>query len=110
MPQLIATAGNLDISPKSDDDVEMGRRREDMAARMPGRFKLQAEINWDRMLAPFLKQPEKKAYENLSSALVLSKTQPERQILEKYAGTEEHALRLRKMAILLMSTPEYQLC
>jgi uncharacterized protein (DUF1800 family) len=116
IPQLISESSEFQMSPKDDDDQQMGMKIRDENAKAsvsPEKPKagqmLRAEINW----VEYQKKFDGVSWENLFSSISLSllqTTAPDEQSLHNYLdrGTREGFI--KTSSIQLMSTPEYQLC
>ncbi len=110
IPQMLAMAEPFDIKTKSDDDVDMGRMNDMMGQRMPGRFKLQADIQWEKLQSAFQKVPAGEMENALLQNLLQTKSKPTKAIDEALASLSSDTNKTLRTAIAIMCTPEYQLC
>ncbi|MCU0335829.1 MAG: DUF1800 domain-containing protein [Chitinophagaceae bacterium] len=109
MPQVLTLNDAVYTSARQDDDSLMGRMQMG-AGRLPNRFLLKAKIDWEGLH----QSPLAKALSNLDTAALQA-------LLPIRAGTTAllknqlqpglpAADKARKSLMLLMATPEYQLC
>ncbi|GAB3007320.1 DUF1800 domain-containing protein [Niabella terrae] len=115
IPQMFNDKDELNVTPKQDDDLMMGRTREGSPA-VPARpakkryGAIEASINW----APYLKQYDDIKREELLQAIrnnLLSVASPNIDALIKnYTDNSSRPGYIKSATIQLMSTPEYQLC
>jgi uncharacterized protein (DUF1800 family) len=109
LPHLVALAEPFDLSAKSDDDVMMGRQAMTDAQRIPQRFKLKGDINWEVFSAEFASVPDEQLMKKVSESLLQSKNNPI-PALASNLSVKDRANGIRQIAIATMATPEYQLC
>ncbi len=114
LPQVLAAKENISLSPKNDDDVNMGMVN-DAAVQKIGKQKAAqdaagAVIDW----TPVYKIFEQVKRENLSRQIqsVLWQLPPKafNDAFAKYADATTRESFIKSMSIALMSTPEYQMC
>jgi hypothetical protein len=109
LPHLVALAEPFDLSAKSDDDVMMGRQAMTDAQRIPQRFKLKGDINWEVFSAQFATVPDGQLLKTVSESLLQSKNNPIPGLASNLS-VKDRANGIRQIAIATMATPEYQLC
>jgi Protein of unknown function (DUF1800) len=104
-PMLLQHNAVIDAVPRQDDDVEMGKEKDQHSP--SNRFS--AVVDWERYVSNFQSVHAKDWLKNsINHILVADKFKTG--LIEKYATTHTTALSLQAIAIHLMSTPEYQLC
>jgi uncharacterized protein (DUF1800 family) len=104
LPQMLNTTDGIVINVKSDDDADMGMAKR--AAGALNKFSLGATIDWQKAFEPFLKLPENKRFESLTAGFLQTRL-PEKDFIMQFSDDKDDN---RKLAIALMSLPEYQLC
>lgn len=109
LPHLVALAEPFDLSAKSDDDAMMGRQTMTDAQRIPQRFKLKGDINWEMFNTQFASVPDGQLLKAVSESLLQSKNNPIPALASKVT-VKDRANAIRQIAIATMATPEYQLC
>lgn len=118
LPQLITDDDSFYITPKPDDDQQMGmgdnttmQSSDNMKAPGKSRFNIRTNIDWNKYIQQFDSVPRNQLY-NVLEAVVLQ-TQPgsvngkAASALINSGSREEY---IKTVTIALMSTPEYQLC
>jgi uncharacterized protein (DUF1800 family) len=113
IPQILANAEAINMRAKADDDNEMGRMQRSQNAAMPAlarRGRQSATINWQEIVPVFAKIDRDNLYDNLCSSLLQARPLPPKATLEAYAKKDSREQYIASMMVLLMSTPEYQLC
>ena len=112
LPQLLASADAISIKPKNDDDNDMGRLQTAVMedTKMPNRFRIKAAINWNATIAPYDKTTKENLYNVVSKSILQTNNVPDKTLLEPLAKNDSRASYISSIMILLMSTPEYQLC
>ncbi len=103
LPQMLNTTEGIAINVKADDDAEMGMAKR--AAGALNKFSLGATIDWQKAFEPFKKLPENKQFESLTAGFLQTRL-PEKEFMMQFVDDKND---LRKLAISLMSLPEYQL-
>ncbi|MCZ2458654.1 MAG: DUF1800 domain-containing protein [Chitinophagales bacterium] len=117
IPQLINDSDELNVKPKSDDDVMMGRKDADVAAEkkkgmkgVPKRQQIYATIDWNAYLKNFEKISREDLIGEISKTLLQSKSETGNDTIRKYADESSRESFIKTATIQIMSTPEYQLC
>ncbi|HEY1114757.1 MAG TPA: DUF1800 domain-containing protein [Chitinophagaceae bacterium] len=111
LPQLINDVDELNVRPKSDDDMT-GGREEGMARRSYGRTgrPINATIDW----AAYLKHYERTSREALVTSLQGSLLQVApgfpAGLIASHADSSSRERFIKTATLQIMSTPEYQLC
>lgn len=118
LPQLIKDDDAIDISVKSDDDVQMGK----MTAPESQSFvrkkqaygrgqQISANVNWEQYAEQFNGVPRENLQAVLESVLLVTPTQ--KATANVVAANTDASSRLafiQSTSVACMSTPEYQLC
>ena len=119
LPQLILEDENIDLSPKTDDDQQMGMREEKSGetqtrpVRNANRLMKQhivANINWDPYVNNFSKVPKEKLIKEIAGALLQTSSCVSEPLLQKQGDVSSRTGFIKSVTIALMATPEYQLC
>ena len=120
LPQLIHDDEAINLSPKSDDDQQMGMKEDakniekgnkgKMNANKMVRQQIMADINWQPFLEKFSKVPKEKLTIEISKTLLQTASGPSKQLLEGQADKSSRESFIKSVTIALMATPEYQLC
>jgi uncharacterized protein (DUF1800 family) len=120
LPQLVHDDEAINLSPKSDDDQQMGMKEELKNGENVNRGKMNAnkivkqqiiaEINWGPYLDKFEKVPKEKLVSEISKTLLQTGAGPSQQLLESQADRSNREGFIKTITIALMATPEYQLC
>lgn len=117
IPQLINDSDELNVKPKSDDDVMMGRKDADVAAEkkkgmkgVPKRQQIYATIDWNVYLKNFEKISREDLIGEISKTLLQSKSETGNDTIRKYTDESSRESFIKTATIQIMSTPEYQLC
>lgn len=100
LPQLITGSETLQLKPKQDDDVQMGRPQPATSRNF------RAVIDWQQFNRPFLQLKEKDRKSILERFLLQSNTIPN---LGSQTDNSQPELAIGTLSLSLMSTPEYQL-
>ena len=119
IPGLIKNEETINIKPKGNDDVEMGRREMlDLGAdkkpkqKKPGSgYQIMAQTDWPLFEKAFSKIKQEDLYALLEQLLL--QTPPgsaDKNALLKIVQQDSKTAYTRTLTIALMSTPEYQLC
>src|ERR1700730_5643250 len=119
LPQLIHEDEAINLSPKSDDDQQMGIM-EDVKVNQKGNKGAQpnklmkqqiiAEINWQPYIIQFAKVPKEKLVSGITQILLQTPSAVSQQLLDQQADKESREGFIKTVTIALMATPEYQLC
>lgn len=121
IPQLVKDNEVFAITPKTDDDQQMGMKEEGrpgnnmreqlQAKRQNERFRINADVKWEDYTKQ-LKDVPREQLVNVIESLVLQ-TKPGTMnsgAVEKMADKTSRENYIQSVTIALMSTPEYQLC
>ena len=105
IPHIIAGHADLDISPKDDDDIMMGKKGN------PLQKKLSMKPDLNAAIQPFNQVPVSKLVGVMAASLwqVPITSEKEKVLLEHTDGSDK-TTQAKTLLLQLMSTPEYQLC
>lgn len=104
LPMIIAGSELLQVVPKSDDDVNMGRSNDSILT------KAIAEIDWKPVLNGFSKVERDNLVSRVMDALLQTLSRPEKDLISKYADSSSRETFIKSCILRVMSLPEYQLC
>ena len=111
IPQIITANEALDIRPKNDDDVEMGKMMDANIKKMQDAVRGgTATIEWSAVNKIFEKVPRENLLQKISATVLQTKSQVSTKVLDKYLNNENRENYIKSAVVNLMSTPEYQLC
>jgi uncharacterized protein (DUF1800 family) len=118
LPQLISDAGEIKLSPKTDDDQMMGMKDDESmkgnknakATRRIMGQQIQASINWSDYIKRFDKTPKEKLISEIGKTLLQVPSGVSEQVLLQHVDTSNRESFIKTTTIQLMATPEYQLC
>lgn len=113
MPKVFTANETVNISPKSDDDLNMGMmeeatlkiKRKMMAAAGGG-----GEIDWESVSKAFEKTKREELLSKISDSLLQTGSRIKTELLLQYIDQSSRENYIKSAVINLMSTPEYQLC
>ena len=117
IPQIIFQSDELELKPKSDDDMMMGMR-ESLPTAAPikgfGKMKnaqmIDAEIFWNDYIKKYDAVPREKLMAEISRTILQTREGVNPDVLKKYVDANSRDYFIKTTTIQLMSTPEYQLC
>ncbi len=115
IPQIIAANEAINLRPKSDDDVMMGRPDDEqrMEAQQNKEFASKggsATIDWAAVSKIFSDVPRENLLQKISDTLLQSQSRVSDTVLNKYLDNTDRDSYIKSAIINEMSTPEYQLC
>lgn len=114
IPQILTANEVLNLAPKPDDDVMMGRTNpEDTTTQRKKTYQIKnasASVDWEAVEIIFDKIPREGLLVNIADALIQSRTPAVDGVLLKYINKGSRQEFIRTAIVYLMSTPEYQLC
>jgi uncharacterized protein (DUF1800 family) len=109
IPAMIIDTQELDMSPKTDDDQQMGMA--DMNKKPGGQKQLiRADIEWEKYISRFSRVSREALLPALSKLLLQTTNTNITGVIEKHIDASSRENFIRSATIRLMSTPEYQLC
>jgi len=117
IPQLINNTDELNVKPKDDDDVMMGRKDTEVSSLkkkkmtgIPKKQQINASVNWGVFLKYFEKTGRDNLIGGISKLLLQTKGEVSDDTIREYADESSRESFIKTAAIQIMSTPEYQLC
>jgi len=121
LPQLINDSDEIKLSPKTDDDQQMGMMddgKNDVAMKGKGakaankmmRQQIQADINWNIFLKQFEKTNKERLITEIGKTILQVPSAVTEKMLMQHVDTSSRDNFIKSVTIQLMATPEYQLC
>ncbi len=120
LPGLIHDDEAINLSPKGDDDQQMGMSEEmkvaikgkkgEKSANRLMKQQIIADIDWQTYQNNFAKVPREKLLAEISKALLQVPSSFDQKVLVQQMDASNREAYIRTATIGLMSTPEYQLC
>ena len=123
IPQLFNDKDLLNVKPKQDDDVMMGRKADGLAnipvrqeiSKPPvkgnkGAGLINAKIDWPQYVSRFNKIKREALLPAISSYLFQVNASTVDEVATKYIDASDREAYIRSVTVQLMSTPEYQMC
>lgn len=114
IPQIITANESIDIHPKNDDDVMMGRMTGDQEKlKMKTGYRrrgIAAEVDWQIAAKIFEKVKRENLLSKISETVLQTKSSVSSSLLVKYINNETRESYIKTAIVYLMCTPEYQLC
>lgn len=116
IPQMMYASGDVNMTPKDDDDQMMGRmsKGEAGANRMRQGVtrggQIVTEVNWDVYLKKFDTVSRQDLLGALTKLLLQTPAGVGESTLEKFVNSSTREAYIKTATIQLMSTPEYQMC
>jgi uncharacterized protein (DUF1800 family) len=118
IPQLIQDDDAFFITPKSNDDIQMGMRENTENFKGTGKkavgksgFQIMANVDWDAYTKQFANIPQEQLYPALENILLQTPASSvNKQAVINTANNSTRDSFIQSVSIALMSTPEYQLC
>jgi uncharacterized protein (DUF1800 family) len=116
LPQLIKDDDTIYVTPKPNDDVQMGMNdNNDINTIKTGignnGFKIEARVDWDSYINQFSNVAEHNLYKVIESVVLQAgKKDVTQQVIESNIASNSKQDYIKNVTIALMSTPEYQLC
>ncbi|PSK88875.1 DUF1800 domain-containing protein [Taibaiella chishuiensis] len=119
IPGLVKNEESINIKPKGDDDVQMGRKEmlETGTVARPrqkkpgGGYQILAQIDWQQLDQPLERVSQEALYPTLEQFIL--QTPPgsaDAASLQKLVVQTDRPAYIHSLVIAFMSTPEYQLC
>jgi hypothetical protein len=79
------------------------------AQKIPQRFKLKGDIDWDSLIKRFEKVPDAQLIQAIPTALLQSKQNPMTNLASRFKS-QDRITSIMQITIATMATPEFQLC
>jgi uncharacterized protein (DUF1800 family) len=118
IPKLINDVDEMNVTPKDDDDVMMGKKdamatqpntRNTRASKAAGRL-INANVDWDIYVKNFESVEREKLAAGVQGVLLQVKSSVSEELIKKYSDESGRANFIKSATLQIMSTPEYQLC
>lgn len=111
LPQMINDTDQLNIAPKSDDDMAGGREDATVKNVYGKRGRpIIAAVDWEAYVKQFESVPRTTLLQSVQNALLQVKPGYGMEVIRPYVDDSSRASYIRTATIQVMSTPEYQLC
>ncbi len=104
LPMIIAGKELIQVEPKADDDLNMGRSNT-----LEG-FQASAEINWGPILNGFKNVKREDLVEKIMNTFLQTNSLPDERLIKKYADESSREAFIKSVILRTMSLPGYQLC
>jgi len=114
VPMLINDQDDLNLSPKTDDDV-MGGQMDDKPAMKKGGYArvgkpINAKVDWNAYTKNFESTPRENLLAKVQSALLQVTPAYKADLIKAYADSSSKDSFIKSATLQIMSTPEYQMC
>lgn len=121
LPQLLKDNETANITPKTDDDQQMGMMDDKMAKRdykiynnkTPGNTaqRIMADINWDEYMKVYKDIPRENLVDVMATILLQTPDGSiKKDTVSAAADASSKETFIKSVTVALMATPEYQLC
>jgi len=117
IPQMFNDKDELNVAPKQDDDVMMGRRTDGTAA-VPEKVRaarkiygaVAAKIDWSGNINQYEKIKKEQLLGVIKNNLLQADSPNIQQVVSKNIDASSREAYIKSAIVQLMSTPEYQMC
>lgn len=106
---VLANAAAFSVTPKSDDDIMMGRQEVKKKSKSKKNESLN-EVEWAGVIRVFDKVPRAELLDKLKSAVLQKQSALPESLLLRYIDDSSREAYIKTAIVRIMSTPEYQLC
>lgn len=114
IPQLIKNDDTAYITPKADDDVQMGMKdngEPNTKQETATGFRITANINWNVYMQHFNTVNDNDLYNTIEAVVLQTgNSSISKEVIESNITSNSKEDYIKNVTIALMSTPEYQLC
>jgi hypothetical protein len=112
LPGLLSDADMLNVRPKDDDDLMMGRKDDAITVRLRAKERklFNADIEWNGYTGIFSDIPKEKLMDAMAGILLQTDTTVPEDLVRKHADVSSRDNFVRSATIRMMSLPEYQMC
>ena len=114
IPRLIKDDTEFDLTPKADDDQQMGMKDNfynKMQMELAKKYRINAKINWTEYIKQFEKVKREDLLETLKQLILQTPFNSiHSTVIESNIDKSSREAYIKSATIALMSTPEYQLC
>ncbi|MGC4232175.1 MAG: DUF1800 domain-containing protein [Niabella sp.] len=117
IPQMFNDKDELNVAPKQDDDVMMGRKTDGTAAvpaKTPAPKKVYgavaAKINWSGNISQYEKIEKEQLLGAIKNNLLQVSSSKVQEVVSRNIDASSRETYIKSATVQLMSTPEYQMC
>jgi uncharacterized protein (DUF1800 family) len=124
IPKLINDVDEMNVTPKDDDDVMMGMKKNEggmplvkkaggqqgMAYAGAKKQQINANVDWEQYVKSFDKIAREKLVDTISTTLLQVKSSVGIDLIKKYSDETNREAFVKTVTLQVMCTPEYQLC
>ncbi|GAB4093842.1 DUF1800 domain-containing protein [Flaviaesturariibacter terrae] len=110
IPMLLNEQDDLNVRPKTDDDVSGGKTEAQPAALRNGGRVLNTHIEWDRYTKQYGDVPRAQLLDVISGHLLQTPLRVPASAIAAFADDSSREAYVKSATLKLMSLPEYQLC
>lgn len=115
IPQMFTDRDELNLTPKQDDDQQMGRKADGTAnvpaaAKKKNAYTINAKINWPQYISKYKDVKRDELIPAIKKNLLQVNTPGLENALNNTIDTTSREAYIKTVTIQLMSTPEYQMC
>ncbi len=119
IPQMLNEKDELNVKPKDDDDVQMGRKYEEVANEEEKKMQMKStkrggaivvDIDWNNYVKYYNDVPKEKLLVAMQDLLLQVKSGINPGVIKEYADNGSRESFIESATLQIMSTPEYQLC
>lgn len=119
IPKLINDVDEMNVKPKDDDDVMMGRKDNGQPNIGGGKKgygppqrgqQINANVDWKQYVKTFEAIPREQLVTTLSDTLLQVKSTVSNSLITQYSDANSRDEFVKTATLQIMSTPEYQLC
>ncbi len=112
IPKMLADEDVLNVTPKDDDDQMMGikeNKKKQVPAKARGKG-INVDIHWEPVVQVFEKVPRNTLLNEMSRYLLQKDSAMPQEAITGYINSADKASFIKSGTIILMCTPEYQMC
>ena len=116
IPQILLASEEIHLSPKQEDDQQMGSPEADFGLEagatggLRPRQMIRAKILWEKYLRQFDQVDSEHLTGSLEAALLQLPSNVSSRTLDRYVDRSSREQLIKTVSLQLMSTPAYQLC
>lgn len=113
IPQILTINEDINVKPKSDDDVMMGQMTEstmEQQRKLIASNNISTTVDWIAVTKVFEKTSRENLLPAITNTLLQAKATVDGGLMAKYINSDSRESYIKSAMIRLMSMPEYQLC
>ena len=119
IPQMLNDKDELNIRPKDDDDVQMGRKYDEVSNEEEKKMQIKGakrggaiivDIDWEKYTRFFKTISKEELIYSMQTLLLQGKSEAGAELIKEYTDNSSRENFIRSATLQIMSTPEYQLC